>query len=304
MSTQTELTNNFSQYVLYYCNYVNSDPTLFNLNLSQICTLAYDTYPIITITNWLPAYAQPSNATLLTFVASTVSTWYDNYYTKPTQIMNSQFRISSANLANVRTDSTMTGVTVYDTTSNVQKMFNGTSWINYNSLCLPSNSDIDLTNHNINNVVRLNQSSPSFVNILSTTPATITFTAATSKAIDLPTLTGTSSSDFSFNTNGRCTYTGSSTRYFQVSINYSVNTLVPISVQTLTTYLSKNGSTTISGPRNIKSFILVVGLNYTYSETLNCIIQLAQNDTVQLFGNYSAAGGVTFNNISYNISQI
>ncbi len=307
MSSQQEFNENYQQYILYYCNFIQSDPVIYNTDLSQICTVAYNFPPTqLMITSWLLSYAKPSNTTLLTFNMNVVLNWFDNYYNKPLQITSLQpFKVSSQDLQNVRVDNSMSGFIVYNLTTKSQYIYNGSSWISLNdgTSYLPVNSDIDLTNHSINNVLRLNQSNPSYLSILSTSSTNISFTANVSRAIDLPVFSGSSSSDFIFNSNGKITYSGS-TRWFQVSVNYSVTSLVPLSVQTLTTYVSKNASTVITGPRNIHSFILVVGLNYVYSETINTIIQLSNTNSLQLFGNYTSSAGVTFNNISYSIAQI
>lgn len=307
MSTQQNFNDYYQQFILYYCNFVNNDPIIYDFNsLSNVCSITYDGINnMILISGWLiSAYPQPSNSTLLSYVLSSVLNWFDWFYNKPQQITSSQpFKMSTSVLNSVRTDSSMIGYVVYDTTLKVRKVFNGTNWITSDTLYLPSNSDIDLTNHNINNVLRLNQSSPSIASVTSSSSAPISFTANVSQNISLPGFTSSAlSSDWSLNTStGRLTYSGI-TKNFQVSASYSVNTLIPVSTQTLTIYLSKN-SAALNGPRNVQTFI-ILGLAYTYSSALNHILSFSNGDYIMLGGLYNATGNVTISNISYCISQI
>ena len=285
MSSQSDYNNNYQQYILYYCNFIRGDTTIFTIDLAQICTVEYNFPPtIVMITSWLlSSYPQPSNELLLTYSLSTVLTWFDYFYSKPLQISIQQpFKISTTDLANVRVDSSMICYQVLDSTIQKLKMFNGTSWVENTSV----------------------MTIPSYVSATTPNSAAVTFVAGINKMVDLTGFTVGLNSNFSVNTaTGKITYNGP-TKVFNVSCNYSVTTVVPVLTQTLTTYLSKNSSTILSGPRNSHSFIVLVGLSYVYSESLFNNISLNSGDTVQLAAGYTGSGNITFGNISYVISQV
>lgn len=133
MSTQTELNQNSIKYVLYFCNSptVNNDPTVYQIDLSDVCTWGYDGSDNFQILSWLiGGYSQPSPLTLLGYTLSDVDTFYHSFYEEPIEIADSQhYKISGANLALCRADSTMIGYVVYNTTIQKQQYYDGTSWV-------------------------------------------------------------------------------------------------------------------------------------------------------------------------------
>ena len=65
MSTQAELNANPNLYIIYWCNNVNSDTTLYDyLSLSDVCGLIFDVDNNIQIVDWLiTGYLAPSIST-------------------------------------------------------------------------------------------------------------------------------------------------------------------------------------------------------------------------------------------------
>ena len=65
MSMQTDLNTYPWQFVLYYCNTINADVTVYQTDLSNVCTLGFDCSGNSTISGWLiGGYVVPSPATL------------------------------------------------------------------------------------------------------------------------------------------------------------------------------------------------------------------------------------------------
>lgn len=315
MSTQSDFNNYYPYFILYYCNSPagQNDQTVYNQDLSNVCTIAVVSNNV-QINTWLiGSYSAPSMPTLLSYTISNVLAFYNNFYTIPQAIKDKEpYMISTSDLALIRVDSSMIGYIVYDLTAKVIKSWTGSSWSASGSQYLSLgggtlSGDLNMGANKITNIRTLYQSIPSAISVTNSSSGSISFTANTPQVVSLSGFSQNSNpgSDFTLDTStGKITYNGSTTRWFQVSSNYAVSTLVPISTQTLTMFLSKNSSTSISGPRNVHSFIALLGLAYTYSESLQNVIQLAQNDTIQLAGNYTATAGVTIGNISLCVSQI
>lgn len=131
MSTQEDINLNPWQFVLYYCNHINSDSTVYKTDLSDVCTLSFDIYGNAEFDGWLiTGYSVPSTATLLTYLLSDVLTFFNNFYSIPRIIeMNQYYRISTSDLALIRADASMIGYRIFDNTSRTVKYFNGTAWI-------------------------------------------------------------------------------------------------------------------------------------------------------------------------------
>jgi len=132
MSTQEELNFNAPQYILYYCNSPagQNDPTVYQTDLSIVCSLYFDEESNVRISDWLLTYIAPSTETMLSYTLTDVLTFFDNFYTKPSQVSASQYwKLSTAALLNIRADSSMIGFGVYDTTTKTNKFFNGTAWV-------------------------------------------------------------------------------------------------------------------------------------------------------------------------------
>jgi len=314
MSTQDQLNSYYQEYILYYCNSVNSDTNFYDyVGLSDVCSVIYDssTPPQIVISGWLiVGYSQPSNALLLTYSFSTVDTFFQNYYVIPAAIQaNEPYMISTSNLNNVLNHSFMVGYVVYDTTVQATKYYDGSAWTTTASRYLSSSGgtlagNLNMGSNNISNVNNISQSTPSAICIYTTASSSISFTANTPKVVSLGSFSQTinPNSDLSYNSStGQCTYTGSATRYFRVIIGYSITALAVAS--THTNYVSYNGSTSISGLRSVKTFLLL-GPTDTSPYMISDIIQLANNDTIQLGAQSSTTSSVTYSNINYSIDAL
>lgn len=313
MSTQADLNLYPWQFILYYCNVANADPTVYATDLSNVCTISYNASDNLVISGWLiGGYGAPSTPTLLTYPLATVLAAYSNFYTIPANIALAQpYSITTAALAGIRADASMVGYMVYDTTVKATKTWNGTIWATFAQTFLPlaggtMTGALNMGGQAVSNASIVQQASPSGLCIWSPDSVSVSFTAATPKVVDITNFSQAVNpqSDFSFNSaTGRATYTGSSTRYFRVSITYSTTKLIPITTQTLTTFISKNGSTSISGMRSTETFISL-GIATSDNHTVSDTIRLATNDTIQLGASYTATTSVTFANVSYNITQV
>ena len=133
MSTQLDVDFNAPQYILYYCNFINSDSKVYQTDLSDVCTLSFD--PITSnavFSNWLiSAYPIPNTTTdLLTYTLSDVLAFYNNWYIIPIIVAADQYyQISTANLAHIRADASMLGYRIFDITSRTVKYWSGTAWV-------------------------------------------------------------------------------------------------------------------------------------------------------------------------------
>jgi hypothetical protein len=314
MSTQDQVDTYYQEYILYYCNSVHSDPTFYDFyGLSDVCSVAYDsnTPPQIVISGWLiGGYSAPSNATLLTYSFSTVDSFYQNFYIIPAAIQaNEPYMISTSNLNNVIPHNFMIGYVVYDTTAQATKFWSGSSWDTTASRYLSNtggtlSGNLNMGSNNIVSVNNVSQLTPSALSIYTSASSGISLTANTPQVISLGSFSQTvnPNSDFSFNSStGQCTYTGSATRYFKVTCYFCVQALAIAS--THTNYLSKNGSTSISGQRIVNTFLLLGAVN-TNSHSISDIIQMATNDIIQLGGESSTTSTVTYSNISYSINAL
>jgi len=289
------------QCILYYCGSSEgqNDPTVYQIDLSDVCGLYYDGSDNIQISDWLlGGYSSPSTVTILTYTLSDVLDFYNNFYIIPADIAaNEPYMISTSDLANIRADNSMIGFVVYDTTAQSTKYWSGSNWYTTASRYL-SSSGGNITGNIL-------QSAPSCSSWWSVAGASISYTASTPKVISMGSFTQVfdGNSDLSINTStGEVTYTGS-TRYFRITCDYDYTALVPLSTQTLTHYLSKNGSTSISGKKTEVTFVALNSAK-KYSDSISDIISLANNDTLQLGGEYSATASISYSNISYCISQI
>ena len=126
MSTQTDLNTYPWQFVLYYCNTINADVTVYQTDLSNVCTLGFDVSGNITISGWLiSGYAIPDTTTLLTYALVNVLDAYANFYT----IQVAQpYSITTTKLAMIRADASTIGFFVYDETVQANKTWLGSSW--------------------------------------------------------------------------------------------------------------------------------------------------------------------------------
>ena len=312
MSTQDQVNGYFQEYILYYCNHEQKDATFYDyINLTDVCTVGYDsnTPPQLVISGWLiGGYAAPSNALLLTYTFTNVDTYFNNFYVVPSEIKTTQpFSITTTALNNVINHSFMTGYVCLDTTAQALKFYTGSAWITSASRFLPSGAqtaNLNMNTHEIDNVTTLYQSTPSCVSIWSSDNVSISFTANTPKVINITNFSQTvnPNSDFTFSSStGQLTYTGATTRYFRVTVQYSYSALAIAT--TLTNYLSKNGSTSISGARTVITFLLL-GQASVFNSYVSDIVQLATNDTIQLGGQLATTNSVSFQALNYCVQQV
>lgn len=285
MSTQAEVNAHAYEYILYYIGVEQKDSGVYPSDLSGICTLEFAPGDTIVVANWTlgGSYPAPLNEQLLAFSNSSVLSWYNGYYVAPIDITNAQYyKISGEDLSLVRTDDTMIGYKIFDTTVKSEKIWNGANWGATTS------------------------SVPSFTSCWSSSTTGVTFTANTPKLIDVSGFTQTESSgnDWVLNTStGKLTYNGN-TRAFHVTIEFETTKVAVLFTQTLTTFISKNGSTSISGKR-IKETSLISSISETNPRSLTNVITLSYGDTIQLGGSYTATiggGGISFSNVSYAVS--
>lgn len=133
MSTQGQVNASPTQYILYYMGAYQEDTTVYPIDLSGICDIAYtdNDPPEVVCNNWvIDEYQAPTNELLLTFAPADVFSWYDGFYLNPENItMNQPFKLSSVKLAAVRTTPDMIGYTVYNTTIKRQQYFDGANWV-------------------------------------------------------------------------------------------------------------------------------------------------------------------------------
>ena len=126
---------------MYYCNSVNTDTTVYNQDLSNVCTVSFNEDATLNISDWLiGGYSACTNTQLLTYVQSDVLAFFNNFYTIPSMIQaNEPYMISTDDLKNVRADSSMIGFVIYDTTVQATKYWDGSSWGTTASRYLSSN---------------------------------------------------------------------------------------------------------------------------------------------------------------------
>lgn len=152
---------------------------------------------------------------------------------------------------------------------------------------------------------RFEASAPSLYTAWTTNQAaSIAFTASTNKLIDIPGFTEglDPAGEWTLTTTtGKCTYTGTSTRYFKIDILFNV--APPASNQILWAWVSKNSS--IAAIRD--SVLIQTGAapSTQYMPILaSNVYQLATNDTVQLVMQTNASVSVTFRDCLITITPI
>ncbi len=332
MSTQAQFNLEPFKYILYYCNVVNSDPTVYNVDLSSVCLLIYDPSDNIQILTWLiGAYSQPTIPTLLSYPYATVTTFYNNFYNNPTVVTRTQpFKITTSDLSAMRVNSTMIGYYVYDLTSQSIKYYNGSAWVdnasqlsnyvlkagdtmtgtlNSRALIPSANNSYDLgsSSNKFKDLYlsgTLSQALPSCISIWSSDNVSVAFSANVVRLIPITNFSQTINpkNDFTFTaSSGRIMYTGAISKYFRVTIQYSYNALALAS--TLTNYISKNGSLTINGARTVVTFLLL-GQSSAFNSTISDVVLLDNGDTIQLGGQLTTTNSVSIQSVAYSINQI
>jgi hypothetical protein len=131
MSTQADVNTNPNQYILYYCGADQKDATVYQQDCSNVCAFSYnETTGDLQINTWyVVAYTQPSNETLLSFALVDVLAWFDNFYTRPAAISNSQFnKYTTSELAATRKDDSLIQNIVFDTETHTTQYWNGSAW--------------------------------------------------------------------------------------------------------------------------------------------------------------------------------
>jgi len=149
------------------------------------------------------------------------------------------------------------------------------------------------------------QTQPTSISIWSSNTVGVSFTSGTARTVPITGFTQSvnPNSDFTFNAStGQVTYTGSSTRYFQVSLLFSYQPLGVAS--TFTSFISKNNSTSVSGMRTVITFLLLGATNY-FTSNLFDTLQLATNDTIILGGLLSGTSTtINYQAVTYVINAL
>ena len=132
MSTQAQYNANYASYILYYV-FQSGNVTKYDRFLANVCSPVYDGSGNIQITVWQlgTTPAAPSNATLLAYTLATVTTFYSNMYLNPSAALSAQpfLALTTTQINAMIVDATYTGYSVYDTTSQGVRVYNGTSWV-------------------------------------------------------------------------------------------------------------------------------------------------------------------------------
>jgi hypothetical protein len=281
MSTQEEVNASVYQYVLYYINATHGDTGVYPIDLTGVCIPTFDDFGQVVCVDWTlgASFPAPSNAELLTYVSATVLAWYANYYTIPADINDFQFyKISSSALSAIRADASMIGFQVFDTTSKTQRVFNGVSW------------------------AATSAATSSVSSAWSSSSVSVVFGANTPQLISVGDFTQTENigSEWKVDTSsGKHTYSGQ-TRPFRVTVNFTNARLAPLATQTVTSFLSKNGSTVINGKRVEEKFTLTS--TGSGDHCLSCNLSLTSDDYIQLGAEYSTVDTIAFSSISYDIN--
>jgi hypothetical protein len=131
MSDQSDVNSYPDQFLLYYCGFYQADPTVYQQDCSNVCAFSYNgiTGDLQVDTWYLLGYSQPSMGTLTSFALVDVLVWFDNFYTRPAEITNSQFnKYTTAQLAACRMDSSMVQYCVYNTDTQRNQYWTGSAW--------------------------------------------------------------------------------------------------------------------------------------------------------------------------------
>jgi len=133
------LNANFIQAVLYYCGVTNSDPNRYRgydpSGLSpDIGTTDYTQPDLLTYVNsWNPSlsYPIPSNETLAIPTLEQVTTFYNEAYAFPSQIMNNQpfAKLAYADIQSMETADLTQDSIVTDTTNHRNLHLSGSTWV-------------------------------------------------------------------------------------------------------------------------------------------------------------------------------
>ena len=133
MSSQSELNQYPNQYILYYCGAIHYDPTVYdNIGLSNVCQIDFDGFGNLKIVNWyVGSYSAPSMLTLMSYTLTDVLEWYNNFYLLPASLASCQLcPLTTNQITALRTDSSMIGYLLFNTTECKYQYFNGSSWTN------------------------------------------------------------------------------------------------------------------------------------------------------------------------------
>jgi hypothetical protein len=129
----SELQANFLQAILYYCGVTQSDDTrYFTENPGDLSaavgTIDVDGNGDFFVNTWALGYAKPDNTTLAEPDLSDVTTFYNNAYARPTDIIQNQcFKAySSSTIALIETEQLTDGMIIRNTTSHkLQRLASG-----------------------------------------------------------------------------------------------------------------------------------------------------------------------------------
>lgn len=166
---------------------------------------------------------------------------------------------------------------------------------------------LNMGNNPVTGATVVTQTTPIAYSVFSSTGGTVPVVAGVGKLISTVNATETFDPSNSFtitvspNPNqGIITYTGATTLFFRVSVNYTV-LKQNLAYVGFTIFLAKNGNLT-PGNSSYEEWNVTTDPNKV-SRCFATTVQLATNDTIQLACVFTATGGVDIGQISYNISQ-
>jgi len=152
-------------------------------------------------------------------------------------------------------------------------------------------------------VKNVNSTLPSCASAFSSGGGTISFTSGTGKPIAATFVSSYQSSDLTVTTgSGLYTYSGAVTRFFRVSVDFSMTPLN--TTNTLQVWITKNGSLTAADYTAWTFEVLAVAPDFQGGFSVSRLIQLANTDTFQFSGLLNATTNVKFNSIKYVVTAV
>lgn len=115
--------------------------------------------------------------------------------------------------------------------------------------------------------------------------------------------TVTNTGEFSFDTTtGEATYTGSTTRYYDITIGYCLTKAIVSSLNTFLAFIAINGVFVNPSPFSTETFVSG-GDQVQNPRSLTWTVQLTTGTRIQLGGRYNDTNNITIQNLYMNISS-
>jgi len=125
---RSNLNCNYTKYVLYYLGQLGATRT-YDVLLKDVCDAQYDGDGMIAFVNWRLSSAAPDPLDLMKYNYDDVAAWYRNNYELPQLVADYQFvRLSTDEIAAMRTDDSMIGYLVFNTTRRCAQRWTGVIW--------------------------------------------------------------------------------------------------------------------------------------------------------------------------------